>query len=199
MGLSEEYKFFIRKDMRKAFREATKNVSDYLKKHNIKNVILIDRSARPVWIALKTTNPDLKIHFLQPEKTLKEIRKERKDLIELVRNERVAVIDDFMESGKTIRRVVERLGKLGGKEVHPIVLGSSLKALKDERNKKVFVGKEGVAGIEQIAPWYWHFDSRGVEEIKQGNKHKLVVVKDKNKIKLAREVREEIKRVLKNR
>lgn len=192
-----EYRFFKEKTTRNNFREASKDIGNYLRENKIKNVVLVDKSARPLWAAIKKTNPEIKIHFLSPKKKI------GKKLERIIKEKRIALIDDYTSTGLTLFSLHENLKDIKHENMHFISFGSAAPKhiyLNPKSLIKLHIGKENIHH-EEIVPWSIREEDQKKEENKHlkgstGIKYAEGRRKPEENKENARKLREEIKKVL---
>lgn len=135
--MSEELKRKFKQKRMAAMPKIGKEIADYCAEHDIKNVVFLDRSARPAYQVFKKTwgatqdkkRPD--IYFLSP-KLMKEhgvgdqeIKKfqEQHPYLNKAKDKGTLVFDVCVKEGGTLINTYDLLEQAGFKNVHSMVTG----------------------------------------------------------------------------
>lgn len=134
--MSEELRQRFKRDRLKAMPEIGKAISAYCAAHDIKNVIFLDRSARPAYVPFKKSWEQSRgrksrpsIYFMAP-KTMEEygvgedeveLFKKEQPYLNRAREQGTLVFDVCIKDGMTLHNTYELLRQSGFTDIHTMV------------------------------------------------------------------------------
>ncbi len=194
-----DYTILKKQEEREQLKEAAYNISKFIKKHNTPTIIALDKSGRPAGLlisyAYKTLYPDEKqpkVFFLNPgewhyktkPKTvpLETLNLSLSKYISEHPNEPVIILDEFLASGRTIKRVKNILKNSAVGRIYSAVISRNNYTSKKEvdivgsKNPELgssFEDKrwEGLSGIKENGGRSFPNPKKGALELRQELKY----------------------------